>query len=89
MQARRDLRDWQMKRRDRTRQLIELGGLVAKAGLIEATEDDRAVIFGALVDIAARLRSDDAAQLILLWRRRGQRAFTDMAQAKRETGARS
>lgn len=88
-QARRDLRDWQMKRRDRTRQLIELGGLVAKAGLIEATEDDRAVIFGALVDIAARLRSDDAAQLILLWRRRGQRAFTDMAQAKRETGARS
>jgi len=55
-----------MKRRERTRQLIELGGLVAKAGLIEATEDDRAVIFGALVDIAARLRSDDAAQLILL-----------------------
>ena len=88
-QARRDLRDWQMKRRDRTRQLIELGGLVAKAGLIESTEDDRAVIFGALVDIAARLRSDDAAQLILLWRRRGQRAFTDMAQARSETGARS
>lgn len=78
-----------MKRRDRTRQLIELGGLVAKAGLIEATDDDRAVIFGALVDIAARLRSDDAAQLILLWRRRGQRAFSDMAQARSETGARS
>lgn len=88
-QARRDLRDWQVKRRERTRQLIELGGLVAKAGLIEATEDDRAVIFGALVDIAARLRSDDAAQMILLWRRRGQRAFTDMPQAKGETGARS
>ena len=77
-----------MKRRDRTRQLIELGGLVAKAGLIEATEDDRAVIFGALVDIAARLRSDDAAQLILLWRRRGQRAFADMAQAQRDIEAR-
>ena len=87
-QARRDLRDWQMKRRDRTHQLIELGGLVAKAGLIEATDDDRAVIFGALVEIAARLQSDDAAQLILRWRRRGQRAFADMAQAQRETGAR-
>jgi hypothetical protein len=78
-----------MKRRDRTHQLIELGGLVAKAGLIEVTDDDRAVIFGALVDIAARLRSDNAAQLIMLWRRRGQRAFADMAQARRETGARS
>jgi len=77
-----------MKRRERTRQLIELGGLVAKAGLIEATEDDRAVIFGALVEIVARLRSDDAAQLILLWRRRGQRAFTDMGQAKRDIEAR-
>lgn len=88
MQARRDLRDWQMKRRDRTHQLIKLGGLVAKAGLVEATDDDRAVIFGALVDIAARLRSDDAAQQIMLWRRRGQRAFVDMAQAKLETGVR-
>jgi len=77
-----------MKRRDRTRQLIELGGLVAKAGLIEATEDDRAVLFGALVEITARLRSDDAAQQIPLWRRRGQRAFADIAQAKRDIEAR-
>ena len=30
-----------MKRRERTRQLIELGGLVVKAGLIEQTDDDR------------------------------------------------
>ncbi len=29
--ARHDTREWQMKRRERTRQLIELGGLVAKA----------------------------------------------------------
>src|SRR3546814_1265869 len=28
--ARHDMRAWQMKRRERTRQLIELGGLVAK-----------------------------------------------------------
>ena len=29
------MREWQVKRRDRTRQLIELGGLVVKAGLVE------------------------------------------------------
>ena len=64
-----------MKRRERTRQLIELGGLVAKAGLIELTDDDRAVIFGALIEIAARLRSDEREQQVLLWRRRGKQAF--------------
>lgn len=64
-----------MKRRERTRQLIELGGLVAKAGLIELSEDDRAVLFGILVEAAARLRGDDRDQAMLLWRRRGKRAF--------------
>src|SRR5690606_29915896 len=43
--ARNDTRAWQVKRRERTRQLIELGGLVAKSGLVELTHDDRAVIF--------------------------------------------
>jgi hypothetical protein len=66
-----------MKRRERTRQLIELGGLVAKAGLIELTDDDRAVIFGALLEAAARLRSDDRDQTLVLWRRRGKRAFAE------------
>ncbi|WP_229815748.1 conjugal transfer protein TraD, partial [Novosphingobium pokkalii] len=46
-----------MKRRERTRQLIELGGLVAKAGIVELTDDDRAAILGLLVEAAARLRS--------------------------------
>jgi hypothetical protein len=65
-------------RRERTRQLIELGGLVAKAGLIELTEDDRTVIFGALVEMAARLR-EDREKTILLWRRKGRRAFDEAA----------
>ncbi|WEJ99474.1 MAG: conjugal transfer protein TraD [Candidatus Sphingomonas phytovorans] len=73
--ARNDRRDWQVKRRERTRQLIELGGLVAKAGLIALTDDDRAVVFGLLVEAAARLRSDRRDEAITLWRRRGQRAF--------------
>ena len=74
-QARHDMRAWQVKRRERTRHLIELGGLVAKAGLVELTDDDRAVIFGALLDVAARLRSDDSDATKMLWRRRGKHAF--------------
>ncbi|WP_327195919.1 conjugal transfer protein TraD [Novosphingobium capsulatum] len=66
-----------MKRKERTRQLIELGGLVAKAGLVELTDDDRAVIFGRLVEAAATLRADDTGIQLTLWRRRGRRAFAD------------
>ncbi len=64
-----------MKRRERTRHLIELGGLVAKAGLIELTDDDRAVILGLLSDCAAKLCGPDRDQMLLLWQRRGRRAF--------------
>jgi hypothetical protein len=69
-----------MKRRERTRQLIELGGLVAKSRLVELAGDDRAALYGAMLEIAARLRSEEAEQLLLLWRRRGQRAFADDAE---------
>jgi hypothetical protein len=75
--ARDDLREWQVKRRERTRQLIELGGLIAKAGLIDLTDDDRAVILGLLVEAAAKLQTDDRERYLLLWRRRGRRAFAD------------
>lgn len=75
--ARDDVCAWQMKRRERTRQLIELGGLIAKSGLIELADDDRAVILGLLVEAAAKLRSDEREQALILWRRRGRRAFED------------
>jgi hypothetical protein len=78
--ARSDRRDWVVKRRERARQLIELGGLVAKAGLIELTGDDRAALYGMMLEITARLRGDDGEQALLLWRRRGQRAFADDAE---------
>ncbi|TPG15792.1 conjugal transfer protein TraD [Sphingomonas koreensis] len=64
-----------MKRRERTRQFIELGGLIAKAGLIDLTNDNRAVILGLLDEAAAKLRTDDSEHQMLLWRRRGKRAF--------------
>ncbi|MBJ7498280.1 MAG: conjugal transfer protein TraD [Sphingopyxis sp.] len=66
-----------MKRRERTRQLIELGGLVAKADLIELTGDDRAVLLGLLIEAAATLRGEARAQQLLLCRRRGRRAFAE------------
>ena len=80
--ARNDTRAWQVKRRERTRQLIELGGLVAKAGLIELADDDRAVILGLLVEAAARLRSEQREQAITLWRRRGKRGFAEEARGE-------
>lgn len=71
------MRDWQVKRRERTRRLIELGGLVVKAGLVELADDDRAVIFGLMVEGAATLRSEHREQALTLWQRRGKRAFED------------
>jgi hypothetical protein len=86
-QRRTDTREWIMHRRERTRQLIELGGLVQKAGLVELTNDDRAVLLGAFLAIAAKLQGDEGEQAITLWRRRGKRAFEDDA-ALRSTSVR-
>ena len=64
-----------MDRRERTRHLIELGGLVQKSGLIELTDDDRAVLLGAFLAVAAKLQGEECEQAITHWRRRGKRAF--------------
>jgi hypothetical protein len=77
--ARQDTRQWVQDRRVRTRHLIELGGLVQKAGLVDLVDDDRATLLGAFLDLAGRLRDGDpdvsAADLMTRWRRRGLRAF--------------
>ena len=72
-----------MNRRERTRQLIELGGLVAKAGLVDLTGDDRAVIYGALLGVADMLREPNGAEVLQLWRRRGRRVFEAEATGER------
>lgn len=64
-----------MTRRARTRHLIELGGLVQKSGLVALVDDDRATLYGAMLDLAARTREDNAADTLALWKRRGKRAF--------------
>ena len=76
-QRRTDKREWVMHRRERTRHLIELGGLVQKAGLIELTDDDRAILLGAFLAVADKLQGEERTQALTLWRRRGQQAFAD------------
>jgi Conjugal transfer protein TraD len=68
---------WKAKRRERTRHLIELGGLVRKAGLVELLDDDNAVLLGAFLTVAAKLRGEDREQALVLWRREGKRAFEE------------
>jgi hypothetical protein len=82
------MRDWAKARRERTRHLIELGGLVQKAGLVELVDDDRATLLGAFMELADRLRGSSLSSgsdpgnagegprhLSARWRRRGLRAF--------------
>ena len=70
-----------MQRRERTRHLIELGGLVQKAGLVDLADDDRATIYGALLELVSRARDDAAGDTLALWKRRGKRAFDVEAEA--------
>ncbi|MEO9133253.1 MAG: conjugal transfer protein TraD [Sphingomonas sp.] len=69
------MREWMVKRRERTRHLMELGGLVVKAGLVDLTNDDRATRFGACLTVADKLRSDERGHALALWKRKGSRAF--------------
>lgn len=72
-----------MQRRERTRHLIELGGLVQKAGLVDLADDDRATIYGALLELVGNARSEADGDTLALWKRRGRRAFDAEEQAVR------
>ena len=69
------MRTWQVERRKRTRHLIELGGLVMKAGVVDLTGDDRAMIYGALLWMADKLQSGQGEQARALWVAKGKQAF--------------
>ena len=77
-----DSRAWVVQRRERTRHLIELGGLVQKAGLVDLADDDRATIYGALLELVGKARSEDAGDTLTRWKRRGRRAFDAEAEAQ-------
>ncbi len=82
--ARHDMRAWQVERRKRTRHLIELGGLVVKAGIVDLTGDDRSTILGALLWMADKLKSGEGERARELWAAKGKQAFeTDPAMETR------
>jgi len=74
------MRSWQVERRKRTQHLIELGGLIVKAGLVNLTGDDRATILGALLWMADKLQSDQGKHAQAIWTKLGKMAFeSDLA----------
>ncbi len=78
---RNDTRGWVVQRRTRTRHLIELGGLVKKAGLVDLADDDRATIYGALLELVGRAQTETTCDMLAFWKRRGRRAFEAEADA--------
>jgi hypothetical protein len=74
-----------MQRRERTRHLIELGGLVQKAGLVELTADDRATLLGGMMALADMLSGQGGEALREIWRRRGLRVFAMEAAESRSS----
>src|SRR5271154_2182332 len=73
--ARHDMRAWQVERRKRTRHLVELGGLVVKARVVDLTGNDRAIILGALLWMAEKLQSDQGERARAFWAAKGKQAF--------------
>ena len=56
-----------------------ISGTVSFFVLVELADDDRATIYGALLEMVGRARGDDAGDdagdTLALWKRRGKRAF--------------
>lgn len=69
------MRTWQIERRKRTRHLIELGGLVVKAGIVDLTGDDRSLIYGAMIWVAQKLNSEASEHARGVWIKLGKAAF--------------
>jgi hypothetical protein len=69
------MRSWQVERRKRTRHLIELGGLVFKAGIVDLTGDDRAIIYGAMIWMAEKLKSEGGEHARDTWAKLGTMGF--------------
>jgi hypothetical protein len=69
------MRSWQVERRKRTRHLIELGGLLVKAGIVDLTGDKRALIYGALLWMAEKLESEQGDHARDVWTEKGKQAF--------------
>lgn len=62
-----------LERRARTRRLIEAGSLVEEAGLLDQFNDDRDALLGAYLELSQIVRSENGANALAIWKRRGQR----------------
>lgn len=62
-----------IERKQETRQKIQLGGLIKKAGL---HEESTAVIYGLLLDAVEQLQSNQAEDIRKAWRLKGDIALT-------------
>jgi hypothetical protein len=71
-----------MDRRARTRNLIELGGLVQKSGLVTVANDDRALILGALILAARNLENPESKEKRERWRAIGEEAMNSSKTSK-------
>ena len=71
-----------MDRRARTRKLIELGGLVAKSGLVAVANNDRALILGALILIARNLEGPGSQDKHARWRAIGEEEMRSQMASK-------
>ena len=63
-------------RQEDARQKIQLGGLVALAGL---RSEDRGVVLGALLDAAERIHGENGAQASARWKAMGDAKLADQA----------
>src|SRR5262249_23125647 len=73
--ARHDMRTWQVERRKRTRRLIELGGLVVKAGLVGLNGRQPAPDLRAALLVARHVKSHQGEGARALWAAKGKQAF--------------
>src|SRR3546814_14428022 len=78
--SRYDNREWVVARRARTKHLIELGGLVAKARLVELADDHPALLYGAFLYTAPQFHSANPHPPQPRLTRPGQRPFPDQAE---------
>ena len=81
--ARLDTRAWVVQRRERTHHLIELGGLVTKAGLVDLTDDDRTALLGGMLELADQLQDAGRTDVLARWRHRGRHIFEADAERDR------
>ena len=75
VQARAHRQERQADRRARTRRLIELGGLVQKAGLADALADDRVALYGSFLFLRDLFAGEQRDTSLALFQRAGRRAF--------------